>query len=328
MGTQQSAPSTTQKPKWDLPDAWAKNGRCPACGAAGLKVTHLPDYPDYLACSRCQISFEVEDGGRLIRLKYIPDEYEYADAVLHNRWVEAAGLASILNRRPSPPREETTVPPPAHEFSDEETWNRAMGMYRLGNKPKMIQLNLIQSGATQAQAAGVYQKLKKLAEQDARKQSQKFLVLAGASILAILFMAGGWLYASGNLAILLGLATPVPTASGPSAADLLLDLVPQDMKPAIIDLPDTAVEIGRGPGRASCPPSSHVAADLFGGDPSMWQQPGAFAAWQLVNPVESITVTVPSNMTAAYVDNETMMFLSVHGPATIYNANFLVISCE
>jgi hypothetical protein len=33
-------------------------------------------------------------------------------------------------------------------------------------------------------------------------------------------------------------------------------------------------------------------------------------------------------MTAAYMDNKSFKFLSVHGPATIYNANFLVISCD
>jgi hypothetical protein len=70
-----------------------------------------------------------------------------------------------------------------------------------------------------------------------------------------------------------------------------------------------------------------MAAELFGGDAGMWQKSGAFAAWQMVNPIDSAIVTVPTDMTAAYVNNKTMQFLSVHGPATIYNVNFLVISC-
>ncbi len=72
MQNQQNKPPAPM-PKRDIPDGWAKNGRCPACGAAGLKVTHLPDMPDYMSCPKCEISFEVENGGRYVRLKYIPD---------------------------------------------------------------------------------------------------------------------------------------------------------------------------------------------------------------------------------------------------------------
>ena len=327
MGTNQNTSTTAQTPKWDLPDAWAKSGHCPACGATNLKVTHLPDMPDYLSCARCQVSLEVENGGRFVRLKYIPDRYEFADAQLHNRWVEAASLSAILNKARPEAHEEKTIPPSTQMLSDADAWNRALGMYRLGNKPKMIQLTLMQSGMPQEQAAVIYQKLKKLAEQDAQKMNQKFWILAGISIFLILSLAGGWLYASGNFAILMGDATPVPMVEGPSAVELLLDLVPDDAKPAIVDLPETVVEVGRGPGHSSCPPTSGMAAELFGGDAGMWQKSGAFAAWQMVNPIDSAIVTVPTDMTAAYVNNKTMQFLSVHGPATIYNVNFLVISC-
>ena len=64
-------------PKRDIPDGWANNGRCPACGAAGLKVTHMLDMADYLSCAKCEISFEVENGGRYVRVKYLPDALEF-----------------------------------------------------------------------------------------------------------------------------------------------------------------------------------------------------------------------------------------------------------
>ncbi len=327
MRIEESTLSPAQSPKWEIPDIWAENGHCPACGATNLKATHLPDHPDYLSCARCGISFEVENGGRYIRLKYIPDAYESIDAVVHNRWVEASRLSAIISQRRVPASERKTAPP-VQELSDEDAWNRALGMYRLGNKPKMIQLTLMQSGVTRERAEAIFVKLQKVAEQDARRQNQKFWILAGVSVFVIFALAGGWLYASGNLAVLMGKATPVPTANKPSTVELLLDLVPDDAKPAIVDLPDTVVEVGRGPGRASCPPTAGMAAELFGGSSTMWQQPGAFAAWQMTNPIDSITVSVPANMTAAYVDNKSMQFLSVYGPATIYNVNFLVISCE
>lgn len=327
MESQQGTPSIPQKPKWDLPDIWAKSGHCPACGATNLKITHLPDYPDYLSCAHCQVSFEVENGGRHIRLKYIPDQFEYADAMLRGRWVAAADLPTIL-RKPQPVVKEADEPQlPKQPLSDAEIWKRAVGMYKLGNKPRMIQLTLMQSGVPQTQADAILEKLKRLAEEDTRKMNQKFWILAGVALLLIFSLAGGWLYGSGNLAVLMGDATPVPTQSGPSAVDLLLDLVPDEAKPAIIDLPKTSVDVGRGPGQASCPPTSGMAAELFGGDAAMWQQAGAFAAWQMIDPINSATITVPTDMTAAYVDNRTRQFLSVHGPATIYNVNFLVISC-
>ena len=247
MESQLGTPSIPQKPKWDLPDVWAKSGHCPACGATNLKITHLPDYPDYLSCAHCQVSFEVENGGRHIRLKYIPDQFEYADAILRGRWVAAADLPAIL-RKPQPVVKEADEPQlPKQSLSDAEIWKRAVGMYKLGNKPRMIQLTLMQSGVPQTQADAILEKLKRLAEEDTRKMNQKFWILAGVALLLIFSLAGGWLYGSGNLAVLMGDATPVPTQSGPSAVDLLLDLVHDEAKPAIIDLPKTSVDVGRGP---------------------------------------------------------------------------------
>ncbi len=330
MGNQTQPTSAAQTPKWELPDAWAKSGHCPACGATNLKVTHLPDYPDYLSCTHCQVSFEVENGGRLIRIKYLPDEYEFADGVLHNRWVAASSLAGILNKNktPSPVSiEKKEDPKPLQSLSDAEAWKRALGMYRLGNKPKLIQLSLMQSGMTQEQADVIFEKLRRLAEQDAQKQSQKFWMLAGISIFLILSLTGGWLYASGNFATLFNPATPVPLADQPSTMERLLDLVPDEAKPAIMDLPQTVAETGRGPAESSCPANATDAAELFGGNSALWRRDSQFPAWQMINPGSSITVSVPEGMTAAYVDNKTFEFLSVHGPATLYNANFVVISC-
>lgn len=329
MGNQDNKP-VAQSPKWELPDVWAQNGRCPACGVQSLKVTHLPDYADYLACTRCDISFEVENGGRSIRVKYLPDQYESADAVLHNRWVEASKLSAILNERRSPVQEKKADIQPTQIISDEEAWSRALGMYRLGNKPRMIHLTLMQSGVTQEQAEFVLTRLKKIAEQDSQRQNKKFLVMAGISIFLIVILAGSWLYASGNLPIILGITTvtPAPLPNQSSALNKLLKLVPDSAKPALMTLPDTIVDTRQGPGRALCPATAKSAARLFGGSSSLWKRDTQFSSWQMISAGDSYTVVVPTGMVAGYVDNKTFQLMSIHGPATIYNVNFVTIMCD
>jgi hypothetical protein len=323
----------TPSPKQNIPDGWAVNGHCPACGVVGLKVTHLPDIADYLSCQKCEISFEVENGGRYIRLKYIPDTLEFVDAILHNRWVEASKLSGIIAKHRPVVSEKRASDQPPVELSNDDIWNRAYRMYRLGNKPKMIQLMLVQSGLNQEQSDVIFMKLKKISEEDARQQNKKFLTVAGLAFLFIFLIAGSWLYMSGNLPVFLGLVTvtPAPTQSAnqPSAVSMLLKIIPAEVQPDIMNLPDTKVEEKKGPGAAACPATSKSAAELFGGEPEFWKRDmEQFPSWQMITAGDAVTVGVPTGMTAGYVDNETFTLLSVHGPATIHNVNFLVITCD
>lgn len=332
MQNQQNKPSNPM-PKREIPNSWANNGRCPSCGAAGLKVTHLPDMADYLSCAKCEISFEVENGGRYIRVKYLPDALEFVDDILHNRWVEASKLAGIIDKhRPATPQKNGSDQPPA-VLSDDDAWNRALRMYRLGNTPKMIQLMLLQSGQSREQADAIFVRLKKVADEDAQQQSKKFWVVAGISLLVIVLLTGTWLFASGKVAVMLGMVTvtPAPTrmANQPSAIGMLLKLIPAEAKPDLMNLPATTVEKNKGPGWAACPATSAKAAKLFGGDASLWKRDTEqFPSWQMINAGSSITVKVPTGMTAGYMDNKTFQVESVHGPATIHNVNFLVITCN
>jgi hypothetical protein len=331
MDIQENKPSSTPSPKWEIPDSWAKNGRCPACGAMNLKVTHLPDIADYLSCMQCEIAFEVENGGKHIRLKYIPDALEFVDALLHNRWVEASKLSAMISEQRSFVQEKKVSPLPATTFSEEEVWNRSLRMYRMGNKPRMIQLMLIQSGLTQEQADVIFAKLKIIAEQNAQQQNQKFWAVAGISIFLFILMGASWIYMSGNLPILLGITTVTPApllVNQPSVVSKLLDLVPDDAKPNLMNLPDTKVD-NKGPEKTACPATPITAAELFGGDPTLWTRDiNQIPSWQMVSASASVTVRVPDGMTVGYVDNKTFQLLSVHGPATIYNVNFLVITCD
>jgi hypothetical protein len=332
MQNQEGKP-TNPMPKRDIPYGWVKNGRCPACGAASLKVTHLPDMPDYMTCVKCEISFEVENGGRYVRLKYVPDALEFVEELLRNRWVEAAKLAGIIAKNRPVTQQVKTAAPPSTPLTDDDVWSRALKMYRLGNSPKMIQLMLLQSGQSKEQADAIFVRLKKVADEDAEQQSQKFWMMAGISMLFVVILAGGWLFASGRFAVMTGqvTATPPPSqpANQPSAIGMLLRLIPANAKPDLMNLPDTTVEKNKGPAGAACPALPENAAKLFGGDPTFWyRDENQFPSWQMINAGEATTVKVPRGMTAAYMDNETFEVQSVSGPATIHNVNFLVITCD
>jgi len=331
MGIQENTPLLDPSPKQEIPDSWAKNGRCPACGATNLKVTHLPEIADYLTCTQCEIAFEVEKGGRYVRLKYIPDALEFADAALHNQWVEASRLSAIISEKRAPVHERKNPEPPLPTFSEDDVWSRTLRMYRMGNKPKMIQLMLLQSGMTQEQADVIFAKLKKVSEQDAQRQNQKFWTMAGVSIFLVMLVACSWVYLSGNLPVLLGITTVTPApsqADQPLAIGMLFDLIPNNAKPDLMNQPDTKVDL-HGPGKAACPATPATAGKLFGGDSSIWRRDmEQYPSWQMISAGNPVNVKVPDGMTAGYVDNKSLQLLSVHGPATIYNVNFLVITCD
>lgn len=321
-------------PKVDIPDSWAANGRCPACGASGLKVTHLPEMADYMFCPTCKISFEVENGGRYVRLKHVPDDLEFVDAVLRNRWVEASKLSGIIARhRPVDTEKKIPTQPPA-ETSADDVWNRAVSMSRMGSSLKMIQLMLAQSDLSREQSDVILARLKKVSEEDAQQQqSQKFWLVAGISLLVVFLLAGSWVYLSGKAPVLVGLATvtPAPTqdVNQTMAVTMLLKLIPVNARPGLLSLPDTTVEENKGPAGAACPATPETAAKLFGGRAEFWNRDvEQFPSWQMVSPTDSFTVRVPRGMTAGYMDNKTFALLSINGPATIHNVNFLVITCD
>ena len=288
-----------------------------------MKVVHLTEIPDYLICSRCEISFEVDITGRMLHIKVVPDRYESADAQLYRKWVEATSLHEIIEKcKRAPQLVQEFIAPPPKAMTNQEVWERAQGMYRLGNSPKKIELVLIQAGAAPQQAAGALRALKRKAEQDSKKQGSRVLLVAGVSAFLVIAAFTGWLFASGQYAVLFGLATPTPAASGISASDIL-KLIPSGVRP---ELPDTTVSRG-GVAAAGCPKTQAGAAATFGGDASLWKTDGQYMSWQMVSPGDSYTIRIPPNMSAGYVDNENFQFSQIYGPAIIYNVNFVAIIC-
>lgn len=305
-------------PRREIPDSWAGKGLCPICRQQGLQVVHLPEYPDYFACRHCELSFELEQAGKLVRLKHIPEDMDQVHEKLRFRWVDIISVRELaLKDRPSllPQvhyQEVITKPIP---LTDEEVTSRALGMFRLGNKPKMIEMILLQAGATSEQAAQAFAQLKRMEGQAAKKQSSKFVWLV--VIITLLLAAGGsGLYFSGWFEARKAEAAVVEATP---MQELLLKQVQRQ-------LPDSVI-YKTGPQAADCPATSGDAARIFGGDAQTWERVGMYG-WQMTNPDRMVTVMVPAGMTVAYFKNPSLEFVNGYGPLTITNINFAMITCE
>jgi hypothetical protein len=314
-------------PRKEIPDAWAEKGTCPACGAKPLKVVHLPDIPDYFLCTKCELSFELETKLKAIRVKNIPEKLEFVEEKLRYRWVEPAILRNYLDNRQALILEKVNVAAPATALSDEEVWNRMFSLYRLGNKPKIIQFTLIQAGATQEQAEAGFVKLKRWSEQETNKQNRKLQLVGGIAAFIIFILVGGAAFTYNSINSRLGEKVANPSAASQPLMPLqVLNALPDAAKPGFLKSPPVRVE-NTGPAKARCPGNSQDAASLFGGQAASWKQGSQPDSWQMMNPGDPATIRIPQDMYAGYIDNKTFVFTSANGPATIYNVNFIAISC-
>jgi hypothetical protein len=94
-----------------IPESWAAKGNCPLCGA--MPLLHRPTLEaDQLACPKCDLAFEVEDGGPHIRVKQLPAQVsaapdgEWRTPREARHWIRAQ-----FRTQAAPPKE--TPPPPA-----------------------------------------------------------------------------------------------------------------------------------------------------------------------------------------------------------------------
>ncbi len=321
---------TDLQPRKELPDAWADKLRCPLCAlpAIHLKVIHLPDSPDYLICPGCELSFEVEQHNGTIRLKNIPEQLSFAEIDLKHNWIQPTILRKLLDNRVNLMQEKSRSIA-AQALTDDEVWNRMLGLYKLGNKPKMIEFMLVQAGATQEQAETAEQRLKQLAKQDEKNASRKMWLLGGLTILLIatLFM-GTWFFTNQliNTQLSQGLGKSAHT-SQPNQPLEILNKLPDAVKPDFLKGPPAYVE-KIGPKTAGCPLRSQDATNLFGGVSGAWQRSSQPGSWQMITTGRPATIRIPKGMYAGFIDNKTFVFTSADGPATIHNVNFVVISCQ
>ncbi|NMB55727.1 MAG: hypothetical protein GYA15_13610 [Leptolinea sp.] len=68
------AQSENPNPKMQLPEAWAERMVCPVCSSRPLGVFHPSGQADRFACSSCETSFELEEGGKRVRFVTLPKD--------------------------------------------------------------------------------------------------------------------------------------------------------------------------------------------------------------------------------------------------------------
>lgn len=315
-------------PREAIPDSWASRGRCPLCAQASLQVVHLQGSPDYMLCAPCELSFEIEKNSGIIRLKNIPEPLGFVEDELRHNWAHPSVLRKVLDDRSAIIQQKASAVL-AQTLSDDEVWERMLALYQLGNKPKMIEFTLLQSGATREQTEAAALKLKQWSEQDEKRQGQKFWVVGGVTVLLIIAMvAAGWIFTSSRINSQLAEGRTNPVANNqPNVPLQVLSNLPDGIKPDFLKAPPARVE-NVGPEAARCPRNATTAAQLFGGDVAGWQPGSMPDSWQMITTGKPSTIHLPRGMYAGYIDNTTFVFKSTNGPATIYNVNFVAISCE
>jgi hypothetical protein len=313
----------------EIPSDWAKVGHCPACQSAPLQVVHLLNATDYLICRKCELAFEVELDGARIRIKNVPDQLGFMEQELRYHWVEPSDLTRLFNNHLALRAQQQARKAAPGPHSDEEVMRRAISLYRMGNKPKMVEFILIQAGATPEQAQAAFVSLKQLSAQEAESLNRKFQLAGGI----ILLLAVVYIISRILTPILIsaqlqqGLASPADTVHQSNVFLQLLDIVPDGVKPGFLK-PAPARWKFTGPARLRCPFTLSDAAGIFGGEVDHWTHIGQSNGWQMMNADASVTISLPEGMHATFMDNRTGTFYTIDGPATIRNINYIAILCK
>ncbi len=312
----------SESPREHIPDAWARKGHCPVCNASkSLDINHLPEAPDQFVCKECGTAFEVQSTGSKIRVMLMPEVLKPAWMEIINRWMAPPDIQRLYKRYSSSrlqdlPDEEGVVPEP--EMTNREVMSQAIELQRLGNSYEMIRALLLQVGATPRQADGAVGRLQRSAEKEKKKRSCFMWAMAAVAVL-VLAVIGGVLWFTSR--------TPAPETLEDSDA-LFSQFDPAEVVTDLVGIPTPQVVYNSGPGDARCPASAAQAAELFGGQEDAWSKERGYDAWVLVNVGPPVTIRVPANMVAGYMKMDSMDMLSVQGPATLHNINFIVVSCE
>jgi hypothetical protein len=326
---------TIIQPRTTIPEAWAKNGRCPLCAATAMQVLRQEGCADQLRCASCGLFFEVERDGACLHVTRWPDSFAVRPETVADRWVTAAELRTLTLRSVPPPAVGTAPAPapgsPAPDQSakkprpaiPDEMVVRAQKLAKLGNTPAQIQAILAQSETDPARVKAAIQVASRLdREQQARqrKKTNRALVVIGAIVLFCL--VGGF--------FLQQMVFGTPTAVN---AQLQSTLVPNVVKALNLSTPVVQYNVAP-PGypasdTSACPRNAAAAETMFGGSAANWSSPPNTHGWVMIDVSKGSTLYVPKGMTAAYpqLGSDNMTLIEVYGPATLNNVYYIAISC-
>jgi hypothetical protein len=109
-------------PRATLDDSYTLGITCAICGADALKVSHVPNLPDYVTCAECGSAFLVEEGGDRVFYGQIAEGFDETErfALKQWAWIEAVETRA-REERPAPPDTEPAFPAPDLAAMPEET---------------------------------------------------------------------------------------------------------------------------------------------------------------------------------------------------------------
>jgi hypothetical protein len=308
-------------PRPILPDTWAAKTRCPVCGACALRVQHIPEDVDVMACRVCQSAFEVEENGEYLRFTRLAAPLA---EILANRWVTMAEVkeaissahrnmedgAQVMPATGDSFSQPADLQPPEKTLSGEEVLARAKALYGLGNSPEQVASTLAQNLLiTPDQIQAARSALAAQNEQKGRRQNL-FFYISGAAAIALIIMC-----------LVAGILSPF--FNYPSTSGKMIPVVPTDIIRAVT--PEVIQEPLTGAVVAVCPTTRTDAARLFGGEARDWTKKSD--GWRYLTTPQA-TVHLPKGMSALLLLDVNLKTANLVGPATINNVFAMTIYCR
>lgn len=327
MGIEQfNLDELSEMPREHIPDEWAHRGHCPVCQAKNsLDVLHIAETPDQFVCQSCATAFELQSKGNKIRVMTLPEVLKPAWMDVINRWMTPEESQRLYQRYASTerpvPEDDALDQIPETTLSDKAVMLQALELQRLGSNFEKIEMLLFQAGAAQRQVNGA---LKRLQQTKAKENQRRGCIMwvMGIAALVIFGLFAGFLWLTSTS------GSPDDEINDTEAVDSSFPLFdPAEVMTELAGIPTPHV-VKSGPGITQCPGNPSQAAELFSGEPRFWSEEHGFRAWAMVNTGTPSTIRIPQNMVAGYMKMDSLEMITVQGPATISNLNFIVITCE
>lgn len=227
-------------------------------------------------------------------------------------------------------------------LSTEELKRRAAGLLALGNSPARIRAALEGLGASLDQIDEVMATIETRYKQKEQADSRLLWWLGGAAsvLMGLIIFAVILLLeqpaaptTNSNGTVVAGTLPPVQVQAQTLLPGLPPGLIPKeipsDIPPDFMAATPVVIPNATSNGNAAkCPRSDIEAANVFGGEVEDWEYNSQSNGWSLTNVGSGVTITVPDGMVAGYMTIvDSIEMVSVDGPVTIENVNFIAISC-
>ena len=340
-----------------IPDAWAKQGRCPLCAAPGMRVLHPAAGADQLQCAVCGVAFEVElDGARLLVCRW-PDSLAFLHEMVAYGWMTAAELLTLIQQIvPAPVSTSPAAPgrPPIPTTPTKAEMDPGMqkasgaaartaapsqkpgplapdateisihvkNLRSLGNSPKQIRTILTQAESEPERIQAILGIIAQVERQEQARQGKKLrLSLGVVGVMVLILVGAGFVLQKDYQTKLAAAGSALQETAAPNLAKIL------NLNTPVVIYGAAPPSSYSGNGNV-CPRTSQKAAALFGGQPANWYSPPNSNGWVMIHQGQATDIYIPRGMTAAYLQlGKSLQMVNVVGPATLSGVSYIAVSC-